>query len=331
MESRLNYTIVGLFVVALLTGSLLFIYWLSKSSGNQQYDYYHVYMTESVSGLSTDASVKYMGVDVGKVTQVDINPVNSEQVVLLLQIRQGIPVKVDTKASLRFYGVTGLAFVELTGGGKESPLLVAKNKGDIPVIIESASTFSNIEKTLNNLAANSATVLHKVDQLLSVDNLSNVDEILLQTKRLLNDFQQYKPQMTNLIEKGVVAEKSIDDAFKYIAQAAQSVASMTEGFSGDSQVLKTNFNKTLSEIDLAAQSVKNMADSFQYNYADAGHNITEEVSLSSFSFQKLLSQMEVLVIDLQRTTRKIEMSPSDLLLKSNKTKLGPGEEFQDEQ
>jgi phospholipid/cholesterol/gamma-HCH transport system substrate-binding protein len=325
MESKLNYTIVGLFVAILLAGSLIFLYWLSKSTGNQQYDYYHVYMTESVSGLSADASVKYLGVDVGRVTEVDINPANSEQVALLLQIRQGIPVKADTKASLRFYGVTGLAFIELMGGGKDSPLLSPKHADDIPEIAESASTFSNIEKTLNDLAANSATVLQKIDLLLSVDNLNNVDDILEQTKLILSEFNQYQPQIATLIEQGVVAEKRIDEAFKKISQAAQSVVTITDSVARNIQVMQTDFSNTLSEIDSASQSVKSMTDSFQHNYADSGKVITKEVSQSLASFQQLLYEMEVLVVDLQRTARKIETSPSDLFLKRNKTKLGPGE------
>lgn len=325
MESKLNYTIVGLFVAILLAGSLLFLYWLSKSTGNQQYDYYHVYMTESVSGLSADASVKYLGVDVGRVTEVDINPANSEQVVLLLEIRQGIPVKRDTRASLRFYGVTGLAFIELMGGGKDSPLLTPKHEGDIPEIAESASTFSNIEKTLNDLAANSATVLKKIDKLLSVDNLNNVDDILEQTKLILSDFNQYQPHIASLIEQGVVAEKSINEAFKKITQAAESVVTITDSVAGNIQVMQTDFSKTLSEIDSASQSVKSMSDSFQYNYADSGKEITEDVTQGLASFQQLLSEMEILVVDLQRTARKVETSPSDLFLKSSKTKLGPGE------
>tara|TARA_R110002050_G_scaffold9504_1_gene33301 strand:+ start:462846 stop:463841 length:996 start_codon:yes stop_codon:yes gene_type:complete len=331
MESKLNYTIVGLFIAALLTGTLVFLYWLSKNTGNQQYDYYHVYMTESVSGLSADASVKYMGVDVGRVTEVDINPVNSEQVALLLEIRQGIPVKLDTRASLRFYGVTGLAFIELMGGGRESPLLAPKHKGDIPEIAESASTFSNIEKTLNDLAANSATVLKKIDQLLSVDNLNNVDGILKETKLILSEFSQYQPDIANLIKQGVVAEKSINDAFTKMGRAAESVATITDSLAGNVQVMQTDFSKTLSEIDSASRSIKNMADSFQHNYADSGQEITKEVSYSLSSFQQLLAEMEVLVVDLQRTARKVETSPSDLFLKSNKTKLGPGEGVHGEQ
>tara|TARA_R110002049_G_scaffold249890_11_gene424254 strand:+ start:1162 stop:2157 length:996 start_codon:yes stop_codon:yes gene_type:complete len=325
MESKLNYTIVGLFVATLLAGTLIFLYWLSKSSGDQQYDYYHVYMTESVSGLSSDASVKYLGVNVGRVTKVDINPANSEQVALLLEIRQGIPVKRDTKASLRFYGVTGLAFIELMGGRKDSPLLTPQHEGDIPEIAESASTFSNIEKTLNDLAANSATVLKKIDQLLSVDNLNNVDDILKETKSILSGFHQYQPHIASLIEQGVIAEKSIDEAFTKIAQAAEGVVSITASLAGNVDVMQVDFSNTLSEINSASQSVKNMANSFQQNYAASGREITEEVSQSLTSFQQLLSEMEILVVDFQRTARKVEASPSDLFLKRNKTKLGPGE------
>ena len=325
MESKLNYTIVGLFVAILLTGTLVFLYWLSKNTGNQQYDHYKVYMTESVSGLSADASVKYMGVDVGRVTKVDINPENSEQVVLLLEIRQGIPVKRNTRASLRFYGVTGLAFIELMGSGKDSPRLTPEHEGDIPEIAESASTFSNIENTLNDLAANSATVLKRIDLLLSVDNLNNVDDILAQTKLALTGFNEYQPQIASLIEQGVVAEKSINEAFKKISQAAQSVVGITDSLAGNIQVMQTDFSHTLSEIDAASQSVNTITDSFQQNYIDSGKGITQQVSQSLSAFQQLLAEMEILVVDLQRTSRKFEASPSDLLLKSSQTKLGPGE------
>lgn len=325
MESKLNYTIVGLFVAILLTGSLVFLYWLSKNTGNQQFDHYKVYMTESVSGLSADASVKYMGVDVGRVTKVAINPENPEQVMLLLEIRQGIPVKLNTRASLRFYGVTGLAFIELMGSGKDSPRLKPEHEGDIPEIAESASTFSNIEKTLNDLAANSATVLQRIDLLLSTDNLTNVAGILEQTKLALTGFNEYQPQIAKLIEQGVVAEKNINEAFKNISQAAQSVAALTDDVAGNIQIMQTDFSHTLSEIDLASQSVTSMTASFQQNYVDSGKGIPQEVSQSLSSFQQLLSEMEILVVDLQRTARKVETSPSDLFLKSTKTKLGPGE------
>lgn len=330
MESKVNYTVVGIFVVLLLTSLFGFIYWLGKHDGNQQYDYYHVYMTESVSGLSNDAAVKFMGVDVGLVSNIDINPQNSEQVTLLLQIRQGIPVKVDTKASLRFYGVTGLAFIELTGGGKNSALLTASKEGELPVIQESASTFSNIESTLNNLAQNSAEVLEKIDRLLSDTNIEQVSAILVKTKSILDSFQQQQPHIAKLIDTGIVAEKSIDTAFNKMAIAADSVVALTQSLSQNGVVVERKLSQSMDNISLASISVRETSESFKRNYADAGAGLTDEVGQSLQSFQQLLYQMDSLLVELQNAVKSIETSPSDLLLKRSQTKLGPGEEMQSE-
>ena len=330
MESKLNYTIVGIFMALLLAGLFAFVFWLNKHNSNQQYDYYYVYMTESVSGLSTDSSVKYMGVDVGVVTQIDINPVDSEQVRLLLQIQQGTPIKVETRASLRFYGVTGLAFIELTGARKESALLKQSQTDGIPVIKESASLFSNIEQTLNDLAKNSSDVLEKIDRLLSPDNLNNVDEILQETKSLIETLSNQQPKISSLLDNSLVVENSIDEAFKRITIAVDSVAEMAKDLANNSTIMQAQFNNTLLEINQASNSVEQMADSFKQNYADNGQNINNEVERSLISFRQSLKKIDSLVFELERTTRSIKESPSDLLLKYSQPKLGPGEEVYDE-
>ena len=150
MESRINYTIVGIFVVLLLAGLVSFVYWLGKYGYKQEHDYYYVYMVESVSGLSSEASVKYRGVDVGIVEKMGLNPKNSEEVELLLKLKHGTQIKVDTRATLKSFGMTGLAFVELTGGRKDAPLLA---RGDtIPIIPAAPSTYARLDESLTVLA-----------------------------------------------------------------------------------------------------------------------------------------------------------------------------------
>ena len=70
MESKINYTLVGLFVVLLLAGLTAFAFWLGKYGGEEEYDQYYTYFSESVAGLSTDTSVKYNGVDIGSVEHI---------------------------------------------------------------------------------------------------------------------------------------------------------------------------------------------------------------------------------------------------------------------
>ena len=78
-------------------------------------------MTESVAGLNLNAPVRYRGVDVGRVRKIALAPGNVEQVQLTLDIERGTPVKEDTVATLQTQGLTGIAFVELTAGHRDSP------------------------------------------------------------------------------------------------------------------------------------------------------------------------------------------------------------------
>ncbi len=73
MESKINYTIVGLFVVILTAVLLSVTFWLTRQYGQQTYDTYYVHLSESVAGLNIDATVKYRGVDVGTVSRIGFN------------------------------------------------------------------------------------------------------------------------------------------------------------------------------------------------------------------------------------------------------------------
>lgn len=77
-------------------------------------DRYFVRYRESISGLEVGSTVKMKGVSVGQVEAVRIDNVESVRVVLALA--PGTPVKSDTTAVITSIGITGLKFIELTGG-----------------------------------------------------------------------------------------------------------------------------------------------------------------------------------------------------------------------
>ena len=68
MEEKVNFAIVGVFVLALGAALIAGVLWLSSGGAYRRaYDTYQTYMHESVSGLSRDAPVRYRGVEVGRV------------------------------------------------------------------------------------------------------------------------------------------------------------------------------------------------------------------------------------------------------------------------
>jgi len=292
MESKVNYTVVGLFVVLLITAMFSSVYWLEQYGGKQEYDRYRVYMSESVAGLSPDAAVRYRGVRVGNVEQISINPHNSEQVELLLKIKHNTPVKKDATASLKFFGLTGLAYIELAGSSKKSPLL-KPSASNIPVIPATASTFTRIDETLRGLSAKSTQVLDKFNRLLNDKNLQNIQAMLTEIKTLSHNINKQIPDFHLLLTNGVSMEQSMTHAFK--------------------------------KIGLASSNVSNMATSLQKNYANVGHKLNRNVEQSLAAFNQLVEQLNDLTIQLQTTVQNFQASPSDLLFKRTEIKPGPGE------
>jgi phospholipid/cholesterol/gamma-HCH transport system substrate-binding protein len=112
MNTKVNYVVVGAFVVVLGAAVLAIVLWLGKSDYRGVYDRYYAYMQESVAGLSVNSTVKYRGVDVGRVKDIVLNPENPQEVRLTLDILHATPIKIDTVAVLETQGLTGLATVK---------------------------------------------------------------------------------------------------------------------------------------------------------------------------------------------------------------------------
>jgi len=298
MESKINYTLVGLFVVTLLTGLLSLVYWLEQYGDNQAFDSYHVYITESIAGLSPDASVKYRGVEVGTVDKIDINKENSEEVVLLLKIKHGTPIKSDAKAALKFFGITGLAYIELSGSSKNAPRLKAQ-QGEIPVIPAIPSTFAELDDSLRTFSFKSTRALDKFDRLLNEKNLNNIEAVLDEIRQLGQGLNAQQADFHQLLINGITMEKSMTQA--------------------------------MNKVATASDSVDKMASSLEKNYTHVGDNLNQNVKQSLASFNQLVLQLKRLTSQVQSTVQRIDASPGDLLFKHSEIKPGPGEQGYEEQ
>ena len=295
MESRVNYIIVGIFVLLFTIGMLVFVFWLGKYGGADEYVYYKAYMTESVSGLSREASVKYRGVEVGIVEKVEIDPDNSEQVALLLKVKKNTPIKEDMSVTMKFYGLTGLAFIEIGGGSKHSPLLVKKGD-DIPVIKAAPSVFARLDESLSTLAGKLTKTLNSMDVLLSEKNLDNVSVALANVKDFTSQIKNFQGEIQGLMKKSVHMEDKI-------IQASEKVAEASDG-------------------------VKEVAEALEKGFNRGDYDLKEISSKSLNKFDDLLGSLKVLTGEIEEAVVSIKNSPGDLLFKQTEQKLGPGEKIQ---
>jgi phospholipid/cholesterol/gamma-HCH transport system substrate-binding protein len=104
-------------------------------------------------------------VDIGMVREISLNPKNLNQVRLLLAIENSIPIKTDTIAELMSQGITGLSFIDLSGGSNGAPLLTIKDDERYPVIKTQHSLYfrlDNAARDITDAIKTASTDLHVI-------------------------------------------------------------------------------------------------------------------------------------------------------------------------
>ena len=88
----------------------------------RQFDTYTIrYRDVSVSGLVAGGSVKYQGIQIGRVDDIYIDPEDINTVVVKVSIRRGTPIREDTEAIIGSTGITGIKYIGIRSGSPDSP------------------------------------------------------------------------------------------------------------------------------------------------------------------------------------------------------------------
>jgi len=183
MEPKVNYTIVGSFVVLLIIAIVMSILWLSAGITTTQHTLYQININESVAGLTVGAPVKYNGVEIGTVKNITLNSANPQEVEVLLNIKTGTPITEDTIASLDTQGITGIAYIALKNIGNNMRPLQALPGEPYPIIRTVPSLLVRLDTGLSKLTSNLNQVSNNIQTVLDSENQRSI-------KRILNNFDK---------------------------------------------------------------------------------------------------------------------------------------------
>ena len=320
MEPKVNFTLVGLFIALLGAGLLAGVLWLSQTDYRGVYDRYYTYMDESVTGLSNDSSVKYRGVDVGRVKESILNPDNPEQVRIALDIVRGTPIKEDTVAVLETQGLTGITTVNLTGGTRAAPLLKAKPGENFPVIKSQPSFYAQLSRSLARLTAN-----EQLPQLLvSLNNLTQEARGLLDAqsradlKRTFADLAQ--------ITKVIAGRRS------ELADSIVKADAALDRFAAVGKKLDERLPEVLDQTTATVRALREMTNEITRAGASFGSTVDgSRADIAQFTGQTLpetgvlITEVRQLTATLQRLASELEREPSALVFGRARPARGPGE------
>ena len=300
MDTKINFLKIGLFVSVIFTALVIGIFWLGKYGiENKKYDEYWIYFNESVSGLNIGSSIKYMGFDVGVVKEIKINPKNSEEIKIDIQIQRGTPIKEDNYAILGNLGITGLKYIELKGGSNSSNLL-KENEDGIKIIKSKKSTLSSLVDSSEDITNELTLLLVQFRKVLNEDNLTKFSSLLSNSEKSMKNIEEFSAYL-------VKNQNKIDKLLSNIELLTNSGAKSFNAVKDSADKFKDLTIKLQKELDNGTFDVKELSQ-------DSFNNL--EIVLKSLD--NTLNQTQDLI-------KNINESPSDLLLKQKEIKYGPGE------
>ncbi len=278
METKANYVAVGAFVLACVIGLVVTIMWLAGAQYSQEYAYYQAYFKGPVTGLGQGTVTRYNGIEVGRITNLEFDPNDPQRVIVTLQVRPNLNIREDSVASIDSQGITGASFVEISGGTKNAPLLVAKEGQPYPVIRTKQSSFAQLAQTAPEVVAKLNVAASRINDLLNDDNRRAIANVL-----------------ANLDETTQVIARRSADIDASIANANQAMANLSEA--------SNSLRPTLEQVDLTIRKYGKVADS-----ADAF--ITGD-GLAQVSY--LVGEMRRLVGNLDQLSNQLNREPTKLL------------------
>lgn len=243
MEPNKNAFLVGLLVLVLVGSAVGAGLWLSRAGREEEPERYAVYFVkQSLAGLESGASVTMLGITVGQVDEVSIDPADFTRVRVAIALRPGTPVTESTTALVQRNLLTGLATVDLAGTSPESPRIHGKREraDALPHIREGVPQLVQLQRTVPVI-------------------LEHTDKLLTNAGELLND--ENREKVARIIANVEAISSGLSDTTKQLHEGANQLSAIISGFVAqlDSRTAKIadSFTKTSGEMSRQAGTVSN--------------------------------------------------------------------------
>ena len=304
METRAHHILIGSFAIIAFLLGLGFVMWLSKTSADREFSYYDVIFTESVTGLSKGGPVQYNGINVGEVIQLKLAPNDPRKVLARIRLAGDTPVKLDTEAKLGLLGVTGTAFIQLSGGSPASKPLLPTEQQPIPVILAKESALSKLMSSGEDIVTSVNQSLLRIGQLLSKENVAHVSSTLEHFDSIASTIAAQRDDMAKALRELADASGEL----KSTLSTLHTMATTTN------ELINTDVRRVLASTDKAIVSIERVAGS-----ADRMLD-QNQAAIANFSDQGL-RQVGPTLLELRETLRSFKQL-SDQLGSSNTLLLG---------
>lgn len=257
MEPRAHHVVIGAFALGVAALALLFVLWLSKAYADRGFAYYDVVFAEPVTGLSRGGMVQYNGITVGEVSNLSLAADDPRKVIARVRLDASAPVKRDTRARLALLGLTGVAFIQLSGGTPQSPPLAIPGEREVPIIVADPSALSKLFSSGEDIALSVNEALLRLGQLLSNENVERVSNTLAHAESLAGAVNGQRGEIAAAI-RGLSAASA--DVRAALASVNRVAASTDRLINEDVRRLLAGTERSIASLERVAASAERVIE-----------------------------------------------------------------------
>jgi phospholipid/cholesterol/gamma-HCH transport system substrate-binding protein len=299
MDRDANYFAVGAFVLLVIAMAVSFVFWYSEERDKRTYERYEIYFPGSVSGLTAGSPVRYLGVDVGKVVRIMIDPQQRKTVQVIADIESTAPIDDRTRASLSLQGITGLLFVALEQDPKAESTGTLPQGQRYPMIRSRPSDFDVLLSNLPALTAHLVELADHFNQIFSDENVHAIEETLdnlrLTSERLPNTVREVQELLTEVRHTTREVQGTVVELRSLVTEArpelSAAIANMLK--------ISDNLAKTTERLNSFVEQNEPGVSRF------AQQSLPE--------FEQLLRETRQAVRDFRDLSRSLKRNPSQLI------------------
>jgi phospholipid/cholesterol/gamma-HCH transport system substrate-binding protein len=296
MENRSHALMTGVFTIALVIAAMLAGIWLNRD--RSETIPFEIVTTQSIPGLNPQATVRYRGLEVGRVDDILFDPRVTGQILIKLSVDVGTPVTSTTFATLGYQGVTGLAFLQLDDDRTGSPRL--KGGSRIPM---RPGLLDQLEKRGLAILERTERITASLDRLMSPENQQVMIGAFDNISKAAAAYGEIPKQLGPTIDRLPALAARLDQA----AASVNSLAANANSMVGKLQAPDGPINR----MNAAIGSLQGVTTGLEMNTLPQLNSVSHEATATLRS--------------VRRAATALTDQPQSILFGGPSTQPGPGE------
>ena len=246
METRANYALIGLFMLAVTAGAFVFVYWFSRAGEGGDRATYRVVFDGAVSGLRTGGAVFFNGIKVGEVSDLKLNSQNPRQVLASIAVDKSVPIRADARVGLDFQGLTGIASISIKGVSSDAPPLTVEN--GLPTLIADPAATRDVTATIREVAVNASALVRRLDE-----DISENKESLRTTLTNIESFSTALGRNAERLDRVMAGLESMtaSDVKNELLDTTRSMRTLSDNLDKRTAEISADARRTLAELGRA--------------------------------------------------------------------------------